>query len=220
MEPSCTVFDIDDTLYLEHDYVMSGLQAVDRLVRARCLKEGFFALARADFLAGSRGDLFDRALGSLGVVASRDLIAELVDCYRRHRPAIVLLPDAREALLAAALAGQVAIITDGPVLSQQAKVAALSLTTWADPVVLTGQQFPDRPKPDPAAFLHVQRLLGVQGQRCTYVADNPLKDFSGPTSLGWRTVRVRRAGGLHALLDSGADVDLEVETLRELAVVL
>ncbi len=48
------------------------------------------------------------------------------------------------------------------------------------------------------------------------MADNPAKDFVAPHRLGWRTVRVRRAGGLHAEEPSGADVDVEIAGLGEL----
>jgi putative hydrolase of the HAD superfamily len=48
------------------------------------------------------------------------------------------------------------------------------------------------------------------------VADNPAKDFAGPRSRGWRTVRVRREGSLHAAVASGDDVDAEINGLAEL----
>ena len=48
------------------------------------------------------------------------------------------------------------------------------------------------------------------------MADNPAKDFVAPHRLGWRTVRVRRAGGLHADVSSGDDVDVEISGLAEL----
>jgi putative hydrolase of the HAD superfamily len=50
-----------------------------------------------------------------------------------------------------------------------------------------------------------------------YVADNPIKDFAGPRRLGWRTVRIRRPGGLHADLPSGDDVEQEIASLDELS---
>ncbi len=219
MAARCLVFDVDDTLYLERDYVRSGLRAVDALVTDLFGVPGFFELAQSDFEQGRRGDLFDRALGGLGLPATTTVLARLVGCYRGHRPAIRLLPDARRALDAASAVGPVAVITDGPLASQQAKVQVLGLRRWASPVVLTADLFPLCPKPDPAAFRHVQGVLDADGPDCTYVADNPQKDFSGPAGLGWRTVRVRRANGLHVLVDSGPDVGWEVTSLDDLATV-
>ncbi len=219
MAAGCVVFDVDDTLYLERDYVRSGLHAVDALITDLYGVPGFFELAHRDFEQGRRGDLFDRALSRLGLAVTPAQLDDLIGCYRRHPPAIRLLPDALRALECAAAAGQVAVITDGPLSSQRAKVAALHLDRWATTMVLTAELFPTRPKPDPAAFLHVQDVLGAEGPDCTYVADNPLKDFRGPAGLGWRTVRIRRPGGLHVLLGSGPDVDEEITSLDGLTAV-
>lgn len=211
--PRCVVFDVDDTLYLERDYVRSGLRAVDALVRRRCGAHGLFSAAWEDFLAGRRGDLIDRALEAVGIAPAPDLVTLLVERYRTHAPEIVLLPDAEKALSAATARGAVAVVTDGPPASQQAKVGALRLESWAWPVVLTSVRFPGRPKPDPVAFAWVQATAGAEPSACVYVADNPAKDFAGPASLGWRTVRVRRPGSLHEARDSGDDVDLELTSL-------
>lgn len=214
--PSCVVFDVDDTLYLERDYVRSGFQAVDETVRSRYGVDGLFLAAWEDFLAGRRGDLIERALVAVGVAPAPDLLALLVERYRTHTPAISVLPDAARALSDASVRGAVAVVTDGPRASQQAKVTALALEAWASEVVLTSVAFPDRPKPDPAAFAWVQGVVGVDPWACVYVADNPTKDFAGPASLGWWTVRVRRPGSLHEALDSTDDVDLELTSLEDL----
>lgn len=213
----CVVFDVDDTLYLERDYVRSGLHAADAALRRTCGVAGLLEVAWDDFLAGRRGDLLDRALAALGVPPAPGLVAGLVEAYRTHPPAIGLLPDARAALDAAAAEGAVAVVTDGPAASQLAKTDALGLRRWAHPVVVTSVRFPGRPKPDPAAFAWLQARLDVPPEACAYVADNPLKDFAGPALLGWRTVRVRRPGSLHEDLDSGRDVDVEVPSLAGLA---
>jgi glycosyltransferase involved in cell wall biosynthesis len=127
-----------------------------------------------------------------------------------------MLPDARAWLDALAPHVTLAVVTDGPLASQQAKAEALMLTRWADLVVFTESLGPDRGKPHPAAFEQLERELGLGGDRCAYVADNPAKDFVAPHRLGWRTVRVRRPGGLHAEVPSGDDVDVEIASLDEL----
>jgi putative hydrolase of the HAD superfamily len=107
-------------------------------------------------------------------------------------------------------------VTDGPSVSQRAKIAALELSAYVDRAVVTSELGADAGKPDPRAFALLQAEAGCSGAECCYVADNPAKDFGGPRTLGWRTVRLRRAGGLHAPAPSGADVDREIVTLDEL----
>ena len=63
------VFDLDDTLYLERDYVRSGFRAVDAWLASRGIL-GFFGEAWANFENGLRGKAFDRAPGRSSRAAS------------------------------------------------------------------------------------------------------------------------------------------------------
>ena len=58
MKDCLFVFDLDDTLYPERDFVRSGFLAVDEQVRARLGREGFLKTARARFERGERGKIF------------------------------------------------------------------------------------------------------------------------------------------------------------------
>jgi len=204
------VFDIDDTLYLERDYVRGGFAAVGAWARTELGVADLGDRAWAAFVAGVRGRIFDEALVACGVTANDTLVPRLVDVYRSHAPAIELLDDVRTWLAGRAADVDLAVVTDGPRASQLAKAAALGLERWADPVVITEDLGPGRSKPHPAAFACVEAATGLAGAACAYVADNPAKDFAGPQTRGWRTVRVRREGGLHTSVASGDDVDAEI----------
>lgn len=216
MTVRCVVFDVDDTLYLERDYVRSGFAAVGAEVRARWTVADFAERAWRLFEEGARGDVFDRVLRACGVACSTDDVAALVACYREHRPEIRLLDDARACLERLAPRLRLAALTDGPVASQRAKVLALGLDRWLAPIVVTGELGPGLGKPHPEGFRRIEAATGEGGSACLYVADNPAKDFAGPRALGWRTVRIRRPGGLHADRPSGDDVDREIASLEEL----
>src|SRR5205823_11869972 len=142
------------------------------------------------FEAGVRGRIFDVALAGGGVEATPEVIAQLVACYRDHVPDIKLLADARACLDSLALDGEVvvAVISDGPLASQQAKARSLSLATWSQHVIFTEALGAGFGKPHPRAFELVEQRVGVPSARCVYVADNPAKDFVAPHQLGWRTV--------------------------------
>jgi putative hydrolase of the HAD superfamily len=203
-------FDIDDTLYLERDYVRSGFAAVGAWARAELGVTDLGDRAWATFEAGVRGRIFDEALAACGVGPNGTIVPRLVDVYRTHTPAIGLLDDVRAWLATCPADVALAVVTDGPLASQRAKAAALGLAGWADPIVFTEELGPGERKPHPAGFAHVEAATGLAGATCAYVADNPAKDFGGPRSRGWRTVRVRREGGLHAAAASGDDVDAEI----------
>lgn len=211
---SAIVFDVDDTLYLERDYVRSGFEAVCQHVEKCYAIKGFAEIAWQLFERGHRGRIFDETLAAVTDEPDRVPIDALVEVYRTHRPTIELLPDARATLLGLDERDvRVAVITDGPAASQHAKVSALGLRGLSEVVVVTSDLGPGYGKPHEAAFQIVEETLGLPGAELTYVADNPAKDFIAPRQRGWRSIRIRRSAGLHYSVDSGPDVDIESNEL-------
>jgi len=209
----CVVFDLDDTLYLERDYVRSGLAAVGEYVRDTFDLQGFQDLAWEAFKSGARGDIFDQALARSGLERTDELIRDLVRQYRTHPPRIALQADAEVCLTKLQGDFKLGLVSDGPIESQRAKIEALGLDAWIQESVLTAELGPEFAKPHPRAFREIEQTFGIGGSECMYVADNPAKDFDGPKSLGWRTVRIRRPGGLYSIEDSGQNVDSEFSHL-------
>ena len=210
---SAIVFDIDDTLYLERDYVKSGFEAVGAHLQDSLQLTGFAETAWRLFEAGVRGQTFDRALCELGLVPSGAIIREAVRVYREHEPQIEMLEDARELIQYLASRGiGMGVITDGPAASQRAKASALGLDRSIRSAIFTDELGPGNAKPNPMSFELMARLLG-KPDRLAYIADNPAKDFAAPSSLGWSTVRVRRHGGLYSDRESGQDVAVETGRL-------
>jgi putative hydrolase of the HAD superfamily len=192
-----SVFDLDDTLYLERDYVRSGFVAVGEWVERTHEVGGFGARCWELFEAGHRGSTFDAVLAEQGLDPL--LAASLVEEYRRHPPQVALLPDVADALVAARGVGGVAILTDGAPASQRAKLASLGLDPLVDVVVVTDELGgPHLRKPHRAGFDAVMAgFPDAAPADFTYFADNPGKDRVGAEAVGWRFVRVRRTGGLH-----------------------
>jgi putative hydrolase of the HAD superfamily len=214
----CIAFDIDDTLYLERDYVESGFTAVSDWLYVKRGIVGFRDAALAEFRRGVRGNTFDRALECLGVEREANLLQEMVRVYRSHTPSICLLPDAKKAIILLNEHFKLSVISDGPAASQCAKATALGLGAWCNPIVLTDLLGTEFDKPHTKGFEIVQESTRCRGRHCVYVADNPGKDFAGPKRLGWRTVRVRRVSGVYAAIQSGSDVDVELADLSSLHV--
>ena len=203
------VFDIDDTLYDERDYVRSGFAHVARRYAGSEVEER----ALADWLwtafeAGVRGDTFARLIDAFPDLAGRTSVPELVDAYRNHPPAIRLTPEVATSLDALADRGvRLGIISDGPAESQSAKAAALGLGRWFEPIILTSALGPGFAKPAPGAFEAIARAWSIGSTELAYVADNPAKDFAGPRALGWLTVRVRHPGQLRFDLEPARPSD-------------
>jgi putative hydrolase of the HAD superfamily len=215
------VFDVDDTLYLERDYVRSGFQHVARIAGsgdAEVAALGHWLWSAYE--AGIRGDTFDRMLVAFPDVAERHSVPDLVAAYRRHEPAIRLMAGTADVLDGLAARGlRLGVLTDGPVESQSAKARALALDRWFDPIVLTAVLGPSAHKPGTMGFAAIAAAWSLQAEELVYVGDNPLKDFAGPRSLGWRTVRLRGPDQLHRALEAPGpafEPQLEIGSLEEL----
>jgi putative hydrolase of the HAD superfamily len=218
-------FDLDDTLYPERDYVRTGFEHVARFVGQTPGEiQAVTAWLVSAFDGGRRGDTFDGLLEAFPQLDAGLTVRQLVDAYRQHVPDIALDAEVADALDRLRRRGlRLGVVSDGPVASQSAKVAALGLSRWFDPIVLTDALGPGFAKPSPGGFAHVARLWRLPGSQLAYVADNPTKDFAGPRGLGWRTIRVRTQGQLHAALEPATPADrpdLEVRSIAEVAEVV
>lgn len=206
------VFDLDDTLYPERDYVLSGFSAVDQWLATHCGVAGFSERAQTLFSAGHRGRIFDTALAQLGQPVTPARIAELVDVYRQHDPTLRLFPDAETVLRQAASDFQFALITDGYRLPQEKKITALNLTASIPCRIVTDALGREFWKPSLEPYRRVMAHYRGEAENYVYVADNPHKDFIGARRLGWKTVRVRRQGceysNYEPTPDEKADVDI------------
>jgi len=195
-----TVFDIDDTLYLERDYVRSGFQVVGHWVSQWLGIHDFAERCWSHFTGGQSGTIFDDTLRECGVEFNPRIVTSLVELYRAHTPAIFLAEDVVATLDAISALAPMAIISDGPAASQSRKAESLGLSNFAFPILLTDILGSAFHKPHLRAFEELERLCPAAAY--VYIADNPLKDFVAPKHLGWRTVRIRRPKGLHFSVES------------------
>jgi len=226
------VFDLDDTLYPERDYVRSGYRAAASYLRQMLGRGEAFedwlwcrfqaACAGEDFLPGFSGGAFDALNVRFDLGLKPSQIAELVRVYREHRPNI--RPFGETPYLLGRLHEQVGLglLSDGFLPAQRLKFEALGLTRFFDEVIFTEELGREAWKPSPAGFERIARLLGVPHDACAYVADNPAKDFLAANRLGWRTVQFLQLGQIHAHKPAppGGEARFRVRAIDGLADVL
>ncbi|MCH9646989.1 MAG: HAD family hydrolase [Deltaproteobacteria bacterium] len=191
------VFDLDDTLYAERDYAASGFRYVAEVVAGETNLEAgeLFARLWGDFEAGRRGDLFNRLLAIYSQAAESFDIPRLVSLYRRHSPDIQMRQEITDFLRQLVDWGvPLALISDGYLEAQEAKVRKLGLASFFDPLILTDALGREYWKPHERAFRKVEEAWGLPGEVLAYVGDNPRKDFVAPRRLGWTCLRLRIPG--------------------------
>ncbi|MDP9314587.1 MAG: HAD family hydrolase [Chloroflexota bacterium] len=214
------VFDLDDTLYPECDYVLSGFKAVAAWaeVNLDIAAEQGFAQLQALFDQGVRGDTFNRWL-DMHRLNSTTLIARLIKVYREHTPTITCFPEIQDMLAELHRSCKLGLVSDGYLDVQQRKFTALDVAHHFDAVVFSDQWGREFWKPHTRPFETVLSKLGVEGDDAVYVADNPSKDFLGARQLGMLTIWFKRHGGEYVRLSPPTPdyaPDTTVSTLDDL----
>ena len=184
------VFDLDDTLYKEADYVDSAFSAIaDSLskygIDRECAKN---AMTEAFSLGNNP---IDAVVEKFSPPCS---VREMVDTYRIHKPAISL--DKRTENVLSTLKSRgffMALITDGRSISQRNKIEALRLERYfpKNAILISEETGSDKTKPD--NFVSVEKTY-ASSDLFFYVGDNPAKDFVYPNKMGWISVCVKDDG--------------------------
>lgn len=203
------VFDLDDTLFPERDFVLGGFRAVSDWLQQHWGVTGFFEAAWALFNTGTRDRIFDRTLDRFDIPYTPDLIRRLVQIYRDHSPELMLFPDAQWALDFYCPQRKLGLITNGYLRTQKNKVQALGIADRFDALLYCDQFGREHWKPSPLAYQKLMESLSCDGAACVYIGDHAEKDFIAPKQLGWHTIRIQRRGGEFETLRTTADQDAE-----------
>jgi putative hydrolase of the HAD superfamily len=193
------VFDLDDTLYPERDYVRSGYRAVARRLGGPGTDAKVLETYLWDrFLAGQSARAFDAASEHFGLNLSTEQIAELVEVYRNHRPDIRPYEGIADFLGRLREHCRLGLLSDGFLPAQELKLEALKLGRFFDEVLFTERLGREAWKPSTAGFEAIRRKLALPHEAFAYVADNPAKDFVAANALGWRGIQYLRPGQIHS----------------------
>lgn len=194
------LLDLDDTLYDEADYVRSGFRVVAREMAGRCGKseQDIYQHLLNELALHGRGRVFDATLAAFDMSATPALVAQLLEVYRSHRPAIRLFPEVDSVLNTLRQTYRLAIVTDGLAMMQRHKVEALGLDSMVDAVIYCWEH--DAPKPQATGFQYALDVLGVSAAEAVVVGDRPEHDLAAAAALACPAIRLRR--GRYAAQDS------------------
>lgn len=205
------IFDLDDTLYPEVEFVYSGYRAVSEKVREQLGFEISGELMTL-FETGQRGDLFTPVLKTHLDAVEEEYVRELVAVYRQHKPTITPFPEARQVLDLLGGRYRMAIISDGYLDVQRRKFEALEINRYFDAVVFSDEWGRDFWKPHSRPYEECSRRLSLEPAAIVYVGDNPAKDFVTARRMMMGTIRVRRPGTLHYDVRLPPDFEADYET--------
>jgi HAD superfamily hydrolase (TIGR01549 family) len=202
------IFDLDDTLYPEKQYVRSGYKAVAKLLGNEKLADKMW-----DYFEVGKPAI-DELLTELGCMGKK---AECLEAYREHEPEISLYDGVAELIHGIKEKGiKVGIITDGRTSGQKKKICALGLDKLVDDIIITdelgGVQFR---KPCDISFRILQCGWKIPFEQIVYVGDNADKDFHAPRQLGMKWIHYMNEDGIY--FGSSSKTDNVVRCVKELA---
>lgn len=189
------VFDLDDTLYNEMEYLRSAYAEIAKMLQPNDWQPLF---ARMYSLFRSKEDVFEFVASNYGV----EKIA-LLKQYRGHKPVIHLFDGVLDTIQQVkAKNGKLGIITDGRSSTQRTKLEALGLTQWVDIIVISEEIGTEKPHED--NYIAVEKAF--KNHSYLYIADNLRKDFITPNNRGWRTL---------GLIDNGLNMHYDAHKYFE-----
>ena len=190
------VFDLDDTLYKEIDFLKSAY----RVIASSTGHPEAYDYMLASYHRGENA--FEQLIKKYHLTCS---VETLLDIYRSHKPDICLSQDVIAALDQLKSKGVIiGMITDGRSVTQRNKIEALGLGQWIDNEdILISEEF-GCGKPDKRCYRYfIDKRPDAQHY---YVGDNLGKDFVTANKVGWSTM---------CLLDDGRNIfkqDFTIET--------
>jgi putative hydrolase of the HAD superfamily len=215
------IFDLDDTLYPEAEFVRSGFERVAHYLSEKH-NVSFFTVCQIlknDFKAGLRHRNFNVLLDKidLGLQPAQELVA----VYDKHFPTLSLYPDAKTALKWLRNRYQLGIITDGNMTRQENKIAALDIRNYFS-VIIINDRLSKTSKSKTRPFIEAIDRLHAAAYEAVFVGDNPLKDFKAAKQLGIHTARIIRADGFYGdvAADDESNAEYTITNLNELAHVI
>jgi putative hydrolase of the HAD superfamily len=210
------IFDLDDTLYPERNYVESGFEAValwlfdhfgwDAEESQRIMLE---VLERE-----GRGKVFNRLLLSKRKL-SVGLVNDCVKVYRHHSPNISLSDNVHK-ILSDFADYPIYLVTDGHKVVQQKKLSALKIEHLFKKVFITHRYGIKNSKPSIHCFEIIRRIENCEWSDMVYVGDNPAKDFVNLTPLGVNTIRIKTGEHRNVIAKPGFEAKQIVFNLSEL----
>lgn len=187
------IFDLDDTLYSEKEYVKSGYHKI-----AAVLPEVEDAAEKLWCLFEEKQPAIDELLKRENI-HSEEIKQKCLHAYRYQIPEIHLYEGVREMLAEFREKGlKLGIITDGRPEGQRAKIQELGLNTMVDYIIVTDELGGvECRKPNSVSFELMKEKLDIEFNRMCYVGDNTKKDFVAPEKLGMRSIWFKNVDGLY-----------------------
>ena len=209
------VFDLDEVLYDEKTYVISGFRTVSEFLEkdeAIPKKIIFEYLKRR--LKNGRERIFNDLLDNFRIYSQKNL-EKCISVYRTHTPKIKLYSDAKDCLKRLKNY-PLYIVTDGNKIVQKNKIKALNLENHVKKTILTSNYGLRNSKPSKFCFQKICDMEKTSPTNLVYIGDDPHKDFVGLKREGFKTIRLFKGRFKNERLSKEFEADYKIKSLKEI----
>ena len=209
------VFDLDEVLYDEKTYVISGFRTVSEFLEkdeAIPKKIIFEYLKRR--LKNGRERIFNDLLDNFRIYSQKNL-EKCISVYRTHTPKIKLYSDAKDCLKRLKNY-PLYIVTDGNKIVQKNKIKALNLENHVKKTILTSNYGSRNSKPSTFCFQKICDMEKTSPTNLVYIGDDPHKDFVGLKREGFKTIRLFKGRFKNERLSKEFEADYKIKSLKEI----
>lgn len=215
------IFDLDDTLYNERDFVTGGFAEVCKYLSLKYSEDYNLLLKGTEKILDNegRGRVFNLLCQNYNY---NEDIKKLVEIYRQAEPKLNLYDDSRYILKKLSGKYKLGIITDGLASVQHNKIKQLNIEHIFDKIIVTDDFGKDYWKPSETPYREILKYFNLYAENAVYIGDNPNKDFIGARKIGMKTVRIIREVGDHkdVRLSNEYEADYEILNMKELTNIL
>ncbi len=210
------VFDLDDTLYEEIEFVKSGFRAVsDYLGKNHSINpKKAYAIMLGELEKNGRGKIFNTVLENFNIYSLKE-VKKCLTIYRLHKP-IISVSKTGERCLKRFKSIKKFIVTDGNKNVQYNKIKALGLINSVDKYFITHRYGIKNAKPSTYCFDKISQLCKEKPGNIVYIADNARKDFVNLKKKGYKTIRVKTGMFKDIFIDDAHEAHLIINSLDEL----
>ena len=184
-KPKLLVFDLDDTLYKEIDFVKSGYESI---IQNLMLPENTIDNMMGWYFQGL--NVFELLIINFNLSVDTE---NLLDLYRNHYPSLQLPASSKKVLNYFRISNQpMSLITDGRSKTQRNKLKSLGILDFFDKIIISDEIGSNKP-----SIQNYKAVMSLEYRDYVYIADNTAKDFITPSQLKWDTF---------CLLDNGLNI--------------
>ncbi|MDR1895900.1 MAG: HAD family hydrolase [Prevotellaceae bacterium] len=176
------VFDLDDTLYNEIDYLNSAFREIAEYLEATYSISNIYDFMLQKYSEGQ--NVYDEINKNYSLNISKEKFLLL---YRNHIPDIQL-DNATKTTLTILQKNDciLGIITDGREITQTRKIKALALSKFFEQGnIIISESFGSE-KPSSANYTYFEKKYS--NSKFYYIGNSTEKDFVAPNKLGWTTI--------------------------------